>query len=124
LSSNRLDRLAKFLNIKARKTIVDFNIWADARIGDKKALKYVYTHGQADVHVLREVLEELTGRFPFILSWASIYDDPDTCPHCDVGPIRKRGWSYATLSRRRQYRCDNCGGWHSGKPERLGINQR
>ena len=55
LHSNRLDTVAKFLQVPDSKTPLDFNVWVKASFGDKKALQYILTHNIQDVKVLEQV---------------------------------------------------------------------
>jgi len=60
LHSNRLDVIARALNIKdVEKTALEPEIWQLARVGEPKALKYVLDHNKKDAQLLELVHEKL-----------------------------------------------------------------
>lgn len=123
--SNRLDNIAKFLGVKARKTGIHQDTWQLARIGDKKALKYIYEHCVADIEVLREVFQRIKHMAPVSAmgNVANMTNDFDNCPRCGGGPLHARGFSYTATGRRQRYQCQECGGWSAGKVQKLGDVQ-
>lgn len=58
LHRSSLDSACAFLGIKG-KDHVKGNFWMRAKIGDKKALKYVYSHNVKDVEILEKLHKRL-----------------------------------------------------------------
>lgn len=112
--SNRLDNIAKFFGVEARKTLLEPRTWQQARIGDKKALKYIYQHCLADVDVLEEVFEIMLerGLLPRNVNLSNIAHDV-VCPRCgkDVESKQYRGYRYTTAGRYRKIQLIPCGHW-------------
>lgn len=55
---NSLDAATKFFGIEG-KTPIDISVWNAAQYGDKKALKGVMEHNDADVIILEELFDKL-----------------------------------------------------------------
>ena len=57
LRSNSLGRIADFVGIKDKKTPLDMSIWADVMLnGDQKGMDLIVKHCEADIRVLKGVL--------------------------------------------------------------------
>jgi len=63
LPGRRLDLVAKFFHCENQRTPLTPETWADAAAGDKRAMREVVEHCEADVLVLRDVWEHLA---PFV----------------------------------------------------------
>ena len=59
IGSSKLDNVSKFFRTSESKTVVDWDIWQLASMGDDKAMDYVVEHCEADVLVLRDVFNHL-----------------------------------------------------------------
>lgn len=59
LGSNRLERACKFLGIAAKTHPMESDVWSDATIGDKKALKYLWEHNVEDVDATKMLYERV-----------------------------------------------------------------
>jgi len=59
LNSNRLDMLAKSMELDVQKTGILPRIWNDAALGDDEAIKYVVDHCVKDVLVLEKVYSRM-----------------------------------------------------------------
>jgi len=106
ISSKRLDRIARFLDCKTKKTVVDPEIWLDAKHGDLDAMEYIEKHCLADCKVLEEVymkLRPMMKRHPVIGEWGN-------CHVCGKNHIIRKGYS-TTLKGGKQIRikCMDCG---------------
>lgn len=61
---NRLDTISKALKSKHRKTPLDMEVWASAKLnGDRESMDLIVEHCVEDVHVLWEVLQAVK---PFV----------------------------------------------------------
>lgn len=63
LHRNRLENVANFMHIPAKGHRLDEEIWQRAKVGDPKALNYVWEHNKEDVVTLEEVWKKLN---PFV----------------------------------------------------------
>ena len=61
LHRNRLENVCEFLKIPAKKHRLDSEMWQRAKLGDVKALNYVWIHNNEDVYSLKKVYEKLEG---------------------------------------------------------------
>lgn len=109
LGSNRLERILDVLNCPYQKTPVRLSIWSDARIGDKKAFKYVEKHNEIDVLVLAWVYKRIRSMWP---SHPALICTPhmslNKCIVCGGKAKRNGIWPTAKHHYQR-IRCTNCG---------------
>lgn len=69
LRSNSLGAVADFVGIKDRKTPLDLSVWADVMLnGSPKGMANIVKHCEADIRVLRGVLD-------FVKPYIKQYDD-------------------------------------------------
>jgi uncharacterized protein YprB with RNaseH-like and TPR domain len=59
LHRNRLENVANFLKIPAKGHRLDAEMWQRAKLGDEKALRYVWLHNKEDVITLEAVYNKL-----------------------------------------------------------------
>ena len=59
LSSNSLENVQEFFNLRHRKTRIQGRNWTKAMRGDKAAMDYIVNHCILDVQVLEEVYEKM-----------------------------------------------------------------
>lgn len=123
MNSNRLDALAKFLEVKDSKTAVAGNHWVKAMAGDKKALKYVIEHNKLDVLVLEQVYNKIKPIMTNHPNVNIVSEKADSCPVCGVAKLQRRGYSIARTARTPKFFCTGCKAWSKGKPERIKIIQ-
>lgn len=119
LNSNRLDTIAKFLEVPHSKTPVSGPQWIRAQAGHKKSLKYVIDHNRADIYVLEEVYDRIRCLITNHPNVNIVTGNNPACPVCGGVKLQKRGWNIAGVSRSRRYHCRTCGAWSRGKPERV-----
>ena len=119
LNSNRLDTIAKHLQLDVQKTSLDGPTWVRAMSGDKDAIKYIIDHCIHDVLVLEQVylrLRPLMTNHPNIslidserTANGKFIPDDGTCPACASQKTWNNG-KVATLRRLWQRRtCGECG---------------
>ena len=69
LRSNSLGRIADFVGIKDKKTPLDMSVWADVMLnGCPKGMNLIVAHCEADIRVLRGVLD-------FVKPFIKVLDD-------------------------------------------------
>ena len=61
LHRNRLQNACEFLNIPAKRHPLNPEMWQRAKLGDKKALRYIWLHNKEDAYSLRGVFRILEG---------------------------------------------------------------
>lgn len=59
VGSSKLDNASRFFRTKDTKSVVDWDTWNLASMGDEKAMDYVVAHCEADVLVLRDTFNHL-----------------------------------------------------------------
>lgn len=124
LNSNRLDTIAKFLEVKDQKTALSGPIWIRAMAGHKPSLDYVYKHCYYDVLCLEQVYEKIKSLYPDHFNVNIVTREFNNCPRCGKGPLVKRGYYYAKTTQTARYNCKGCGAWSRGKPERMELITR
>ena len=122
-NSNSLNDLAKHLGLGEKIDTGGFDLWLGCMKGDKKSWRDMVRYNKNDVVLLEKIYQRLA---PFMTNHPNINivrDDLETgnqlCPRCGSETMQRRGWSITALSRSRRYQCVSCGGWSSGKPERI-----
>jgi uncharacterized protein YprB with RNaseH-like and TPR domain len=113
---NSLKEMGKYLHCKASKHDISMDDWVRAYAGDKKALKEIVKHCEADVKLTEQVYLKLR---PFGYKSPNrnlIEGGTDKCPLCGArNSLQKRGFNYALVGKAVRYQCKECGGWsHTG----------
>lgn len=118
LSSNRLDTVAKFLQVQQKRDKTWPDEWLKMTKGNIAAFKRINYYCKGDVETLKQVYEKLR---PFLTSVPSknlIYGGKG-CPECQSGNIINYGFYYSKMKVYQRYRCKNCGFlWHNNFPVR------
>lgn len=123
LNSNRLDTLARFLEVENQKTAVAGPHWVKAMAGDKKALRYIIEHNRLDVLVLEQVYNKIRALITNHPNVNIVSEKGDACPVCGLQKLQRRGYSIARTARTPKFFCTGCKAWSKGKPERIKIIQ-
>lgn len=115
LYNNRLDTLAKYLDVEHSKTPLTPDDWIQAAHGSRKSLKYIVEHCKFDVLVLQECFERLR---PFIknepIRGLFLEAEPNSCISCGSTKLQRRGYGVAKTRRYPRYQCSSCGKWQRG----------
>ena len=59
IGSSKLDNVSRFFRTSESKSVVDWDIWNLASMGDERAMDYIVEHCEKDVLVLRDVFNHL-----------------------------------------------------------------
>ncbi len=118
--SNRLDNLARYLNIGRKLETGGKDTWLGCMRGDKHAWEVMKEYNAHDVELLYEVHKQF-------VPWATTYPNmavyvgrDGVCPHCGKDKLQKRGASVTKTGYRQRYQCTSCGAWSSdNKIERV-----
>lgn len=108
-NSNRLDDLARVLDIGRKADTGGFDTWLGCMNGDPAAWRKMTRYNRQDVVLLEKVYGRLLPWIPNHPNMALIGDRPDSCPKCgNESGFESRGWRYYAVSRRRAFRCHKC----------------
>lgn len=118
--SNKLDDLAKYLNIGRKENVGGFATWKGCMTGDKKAWKKMVSYNKQDVELLEKVYNKLK-------PWSSTHPNvnildnkTNSCPICGSDKIQRRGFSITKTNKFQRIQCVSCGGWSRMRlPEKI-----
>lgn len=110
--SNRLDEIARWLDIGAKVQHKGLPLWVDCMGGCEKAWKIMKRYNKQDVYLLEDVYERL---LPWIKTHPNhaLYVDSDrpTCPRCGSQHIHKRGLEHTRTQSYQKFVCKDCHSW-------------
>lgn len=109
LASNRLDDIAKTLNVKHRK--VDkggWKWWLALAKGDMSPMKPMIKYCMMDVQVLEDIFLKLR---PLITNYPDL--QRGVCPQCKSTRLQKRGTIILKSKTKERLQCQDCGSWTS-----------
>ena len=111
-NDNSLGALGETLGLGGKGPSGGTDTWLGCMVGNKNAWRQMRAYCAQDV----ELLEDLYYRFrPFIEghpNMALIADRPSACPKCGVtGKMQARGVRHFGVTSKRQWQCQNCGGY-------------
>lgn len=110
-NSNRLDYLAKFLDVGG-KIQNDSSLWFDVAIKrDQKALDKMVRYCQNDVKINKKVFDRLKNLFPAKTHISGVKVD---CPECGSKTRINKSFISATGTKRVQRVCKSCGKYSTG----------
>lgn len=119
-TSNKLEYLTEKLCTKYKKLhhkkFPGMTLWTECLKGNKQAWKEMKTYNIHDVLATEELYMKLRAWSP---DNAPVYLGVTSCPVCGSYKIIQRGWSYTSISRRKQIFCNVCGKWSKGPGERI-----
>ncbi len=115
-TSNRLDSLAKYLEIGGKIDTGGFELWSRCMNGDVKAFEEMSEYNIQDVRLLEEVYLRLR---PWIKNHpntgAYLDEAKPVCPKCGSTHLHNRGFAYTQVGKYQRYQCQSCGGWSRGR---------
>lgn len=112
--SNRLARILEVLGCPYEKSPVKLSVWADARCGDRKAMKYVIDHNRLDVLVTEWVYnhcKSVWDQHPRVF----VEKSERTCPVCGEESGEGKGIRVCATKQYRRMVCTSCGFNWKGK---------
>jgi len=111
--SNKLDDLGRYLGVGRKIANTGKKLWLGCMDGDDKSWRTMRRYNANDVALLERVYLRLRG-------WAtthpdlSIYTRSQSCPTCQGVRVTQQGVKLTKTGHRQQYKCLDCGSWHSG----------
>lgn len=112
-NSNKLDDLGAFLKLGRKVRHRGFELWVRCMRGEKRAWSIMKKYNKGDVALLEKIYLRIR---PWMTNHPSMtaLDGLDGCPLCRSKKIKPHGWRIAAGTKRRRFRCDDCGKWSSG----------
>lgn len=111
-TSNRLDDLAKFLDVGEKINVGGFDLWRRCMEGDEEALAEMIRYNIRDVEILESVYLKLR---PWIANHPNAGNytpgESSKCPKCGSVHLQRRGFAYTQVGKYQQFQCQSCGGW-------------
>lgn len=116
LDSNRLDAVAKYLNIGAKLPHTGINLWELCMAGDRKAWNMMKRYNKHDVVLLVAVYYALRAWMTNHPNVNVFSEEQHACPNCG-GACQRRGFSPTRTGQQQRYQCKNplCSAWSHGK---------
>lgn len=121
-TSNKLEYLAKFLNLDVRKYMDrkfhGLKLWIEFSLGNKEARVEMLKYNRQDIVVLESVFDKLS-------PWCKTIDfnifEPSVINSCKCGEqdFIKNGYSYPGMGKYQRYRCKGCGAESIGRDNLL-----
>lgn len=123
LNSNKLNDLAKYLNVGNKIDTGGFSLWLQCMSGDTAAWKKMCEYNRKDVDLLIGVYEELKIWHPTHPNINILNENLDEncqhCPTCGSSNLQRRGTYVTKLSKAQRYQCQDCGAWSRGTLSRV-----
>ena len=112
--SNKLDYIAKALNVGGKTEHAGFSLWVDCLAGKQEAWDKMEEYNKNDVILLEKVYYKL---LPWIKNHPNVglYNNTISCPNCGGVHLVKRGFAYTNTIKYQRYVCKDCGAWSRGK---------
>lgn len=111
-TSNKLDYWVRRLDIGQKIQHRGHQLWLDCMNGDKAAFAEMLEYNIQDVVILERLYDKVR---PWIKNHPNhaLYAGELVCPNCGGAHYQKRGWSYTSSLKYRQYQCREvgCGKW-------------
>ncbi len=115
-AANKLEQVAKELELREGKLKVDFTLWKDVLSGSLEAQAEMEKYNREDVELTRTLYLEM-------LPWidrhpnAALYEGDDVmrCTRCASDNLTKDGFARTSAGTFQRYRCGDCGAQSRGK---------
>ena len=112
LPSNKLDYVARFLEVEGKLQHKGMSLWRDCMAGNKEAWAIMKAYNIQDVNLLEEVYDKL---LPWIDGHPNVAlyseDTEHACIKCGSHDLQKRGFQRTATMSYQRYQCNNCGAW-------------
>lgn len=115
-AANKLEQVAKELELREGKLKVDFELWRAVLAGDETAQDDMARYNCEDVELTRTLYGELLpwiDRHPNVALYEG--DDLIRCTRCASENVVKDGFARTGAGTFQKYRCGDCGGQSRGK---------
>jgi hypothetical protein len=116
--SNRLDHLARSLDIGQKLEHSGKHTWLGALQGDRKAWRVLKKYNAMDVLLLEQLYRKLRAWDQSHPNAALLSGKKDCCPVCTSASIQRRGTMVTAKLIKQRWRCNDCGHWWCGATEK------
>lgn len=111
-TSNKLEYIAKYLNVKNKKLVEDrkfqgMELWKQCLKGNRAAWNEMCLYNKQDVHALQDVYDRLSPRAS-TLNPALYYDDASIVCRCGNKTFKFNGYKYTETGKFHRYKCKQC----------------
>ncbi len=107
--------------LPAEKTSLDLPGSLRAGMGNKKEMDLIVDHCYKDVDATEKLYKVLAPLGHQGWNLSALSNKLASCPHCLASnKLQRRGWNVAIKKRSPRFQCQKCGGWSSGKSEKIG----
>jgi hypothetical protein len=113
LTSNRLDFIARVLNLEGKVSHEGHGLWLAVMEGNRNARALMTEYNKQDVVLLEQVHRALAanGWLPNGAHHGALLDLPDGCPGCGSLNVQRRGYAVSNTGRKQRFQCSDCGTW-------------
>ena len=115
LNSNKLNDIAKFLNLGQKATTGGFQLWLDCLDGKAGAWRTMKKYNKQDVELTHDVYMALRQYMPTHPNSNLHNETTHNCPTCQSTEIQKRGFTVTRVGKYQRYQCQSCGAWSRGE---------
>jgi hypothetical protein len=109
--SNRLNELARQLEIGEKLRTGGADLWFDCLEGKPAAWRRMKRYNTRDVVLLEELYGELLPWMSSHPNWGAYMSGAAVCPKCGSAKLTPMETTIALTRSYRQYQCQSCGGW-------------
>lgn len=111
LNSNKLDYIAKYLEIGGKLVHTGISLWFDCMEGKAEAWKKMREYNIQDIKLLEKIYLKLR---PWIKNHPNLADFTEViaCPKCgEEHDFKRKGTRQVGILTKQRYVCNACGGW-------------
>lgn len=114
MHSNRLEAVQEFLQLKNKKTSIDYTAWRRGMAGHAPSIKKIIHHCIQDVKVLKEVYLKFRPYVKGHPNMTVLTGQTNVCKVCLSPKIHRRGVTVTKEAAFQRFQCQKCGSWSKG----------
>jgi hypothetical protein len=118
-NSNKLDDLGQLFDLGKKVNTGGFELWKGCMQGDMRSWRKMAKYNKQDVDLLEKVYLHMRPWMNTHHNMNVLSGKAHACPKCESTNMQRRGYSINKVSKTQRWQCQGCGGWSSGKVERL-----
>lgn len=123
--SNKLDYVAKCLDIGQKVAHKGMDLWRGCMAGDNEAWTVMEEYNKQDVALLEALYYKLKAWIPSHPSHALFHEtEAMVCPVCGGTHLQKRGYHYTKTMTYQRFRCNDCGSWSRMRSTEMDKDKR